>query len=400
MTTLVIKNQGLIEPGDLTLIGSSTKRDDSTKIGMYGSGNKYALAWFLRNNIDIRIFSGTKEIELSHELVKHRDRDVAVLTVDSEKTSITSEMGPEWTGWMALREIISNAIDEGEQEITSAFNIQPHGIENETMIYIPLNNELNKVVREYDYYFAFDRRATYSNDKGSVYLKSEPSTMNFYRKGIRCYDSSTINSEAEDDKYWLDYNLENVHINESRVCSDHERKTQIKDFIRYADELPKEVLVAAIKDNLLSINLNDNHIPLIEELIKDGYTFTSQKMIKVFGEMIMGANDDKTLIIPHYWWESLAKKGILENPFSSKNSDFAETNTYDLSQINYLLMALGLDTDVSVFAGKYEYSNPLLMNNARTQFFIKDTTTESAEHIVALIIKELPTELIIKKFVQ
>lgn len=34
MTHLLIKNKGLVDSYDLTLIGSSTKRNDDTKIGM------------------------------------------------------------------------------------------------------------------------------------------------------------------------------------------------------------------------------------------------------------------------------------------------------------------------------------------------------------------------------
>ena len=387
MTTLVIKNTGLIESGDLTLIGSSTKREDDSKIGMYGSGNKYALAWFLRNNIDIRIFSGLNEIKLSHELVSHRNRQVAVLTVDDIPTSITSEMGPEWTGWMALRELISNAIDEGDYEITTAFNMPAQGVENNTMIHIPLNNELNKVIREYDHYFAFDRKATYSNEHGSVYLKSEPSKLNLYRKGIKCYDE-------KEHETLLDYNLENITISESRVCDAYERSSKIKNFIRSSNNLPKEVLLAAIKDNILSNSFNSQHLTQMKELIADGHTFTSAKLAKLVGQLFGSAD---SLIIPHYWWEALKDAGLVDNPFKEGDVEFIETSTYNLSEVNYHLIALSMD-DLHVFAGKFDYSASVVSNSNKDQFFIKDDTEDSPQILIAKIIKLLPEAYIAKKF--
>lgn len=50
MKYIRIKNQWLIEPQALHLVGASTKRNDASKIGQFGSGNKYAMAYLLRNN--------------------------------------------------------------------------------------------------------------------------------------------------------------------------------------------------------------------------------------------------------------------------------------------------------------------------------------------------------------
>jgi hypothetical protein len=391
MTTLVIKNKGLIESGDLTLIGSSTKRKDDSKIGMYGSGNKYALAWFLRNNINIRIFSGEKEINLSHEIVKHRGMDIAVLTVDGERTSITSEMGPEWTGWMALRELISNAIDEGEHEILTAFNSDAKGLSDNTMIHIPLNNELNVVIRNYDYYFSFDRKPSYSNVNGSVYIKSEPSIQNFYRKGIKCYDE-------KEKKTYLDYNLNNVVISESRVCDMYEKINCIREFIKKSDDIPKDILLMAIKDESISPYFNRAHVPQIKELIKDGYSFTSQKLVKLIGNLFSGADSENTIIIPHNWWEELSKLGIFENPFKFSEVDFIENVEYDFSSVKYILLALGME-EIDVFAGKMDCNTDVVSNNNGNQFFIKDTCDLSPEMIVSKIIKKLPETIIINKII-
>ena len=55
MKYLIITNKGEIEPQALHLVGASTKRGDSSKIGQFGSGNKYALAYLLRNEHEVLI---------------------------------------------------------------------------------------------------------------------------------------------------------------------------------------------------------------------------------------------------------------------------------------------------------------------------------------------------------
>jgi len=385
MTHLVIKNQGLIESGDLTLLGSSTKRDDDTKIGMYGSGNKYALAWFVRNNVDIQIFSGKKEIIISHDLVEHRSRQVAVLTVDGQLTSITSEMGPEWTGWMALREIISNAIDEGDYEITTAFNSNIQGIEDTTMIFIPLNNELNVVVRNYDFYFAFDRKADLENTRGSVYFKSEPSLQNIYRKGIRCFD------EKERLTY-LDWNFDQISISESRVCSDYERDGCIKNFISYSQNMTGHILRHAIMDGVLPRYWRDGLEAPIRELVKEGYKFTTENARKLLGMMFSGAN---ALVIPNDWHKKCVEKGILESLFKFDDLDFVEDHTFDVSQIKYHLMALGME-EIDVFGGKFD--GDIASNNDYTQFYLNEKfRAHDSKELAAKIIKQLPAVYIAKK---
>ena len=51
-----ITNDGEIDSLSLSLVGASTKRADGSKIGFFGSGNEYALALLLRENIDFKIF--------------------------------------------------------------------------------------------------------------------------------------------------------------------------------------------------------------------------------------------------------------------------------------------------------------------------------------------------------
>jgi len=78
------------------------KTGDSSKIGMFGSGNKYAIAYFVRNNIDLKIFTGKDEIKITTEIEKFRDVEFKVISINGQKTSLTTTMGKDWELWHIL----------------------------------------------------------------------------------------------------------------------------------------------------------------------------------------------------------------------------------------------------------------------------------------------------------
>lgn len=206
MKYLRISNQGLIDPKALTLLGASTKRDQSNKIGMFGSGNKYALAYLLRNEIGVRVFAGHNEIKVERKPVEFGDKVFNVIYVNGQETSITDESGPDWVLWQAIREIYSNALDEGEVgfDVTNGISNE----ENKTQFYIEMTSHVERFVENIEHYFAFDKTFLYKNRNGRV-LEKSGDKLNLFRRGIRCYDTEK--------KSIFDYDLQDIEINESRV---------------------------------------------------------------------------------------------------------------------------------------------------------------------------------------
>src|SRR5687767_1934050 len=110
---ILIQNDEEIEIGAFELIGASTKRNQANKIGFFGSGLKYAIAFMLRNAIKFRIFSGLREIVFSTVPETLRDQTFHRIKIDDSVTSFTTSMGPTWTqAWYVVRELYCNAIDE------------------------------------------------------------------------------------------------------------------------------------------------------------------------------------------------------------------------------------------------------------------------------------------------
>ena len=66
---LLIQNKGEIDINALILMGGSTKRNNSSMIGHFGSGNKYSIALLLKNKIGFKIYSGENEIIITTETV-------------------------------------------------------------------------------------------------------------------------------------------------------------------------------------------------------------------------------------------------------------------------------------------------------------------------------------------
>lgn len=101
---LLIENRGEMDVNALILMGGSTKRGDSTKIGHFGSGNKYSIALLMKKGIQFKIFSGKTEFVLTTEKVEFRDKSFDKILVNGKETSLTTDMGPQWDTWMVVRE--------------------------------------------------------------------------------------------------------------------------------------------------------------------------------------------------------------------------------------------------------------------------------------------------------
>lgn len=371
MNYLIIKNRGLIEPEDLYLIGSSTKRQDESKIGMFGSGWKFALAWLMRNDCLPVIFSGTEKINIDFSIVLHRNQPVRVITINDKETSLTSEMGMKWTGWMALREIISNAIDEGDHSINTVWN--PPSFEGEadmTTIMIPMNNELAEVLRNFNNYFSFERIVSYENSIAKIYTKQQASNMVIYRKGIRCYDTNI--------QSLTDFDFNEIDIDENRLTQSYTVHSKTSQFVKCG--VTSSILRHILKDNLLNglpQEANDGIIENLKELLSAGEVFTCPSLQGIGGMLLV---ENPTLMIPNKWYSKLADLGLVKNPFSKFREDagapenFIRTDNRNLNGVKYLLEGLNLsynfmsgvfDRNLAVSGGNVYVNDNNNMNDKR-----------------------------------
>lgn len=209
---LEIKSKGKIDVQAFSLIGASSKRNDDTKIGMYGSGNKYAISTLLRMGIEFYVFSGKEEIKFTTRDQKFRDQDFKVILINGNETSLTTTMGGnDWDSAFApIREIYSNAMDEDEDaEIKEIEVLDPE--EDYTKFYIEMNDEVKHFYNNIGLYFCQkNSRVLFANHLGAIYQNAESDAKaRIFRKGILASNT--------DSKSVFHYNFVDIDINESRV---------------------------------------------------------------------------------------------------------------------------------------------------------------------------------------
>ncbi len=213
---LYISNRGLVEAGALTLLGASVKEGEA--IGKFGSGFKYGIATLIREGYAIRVWSGLREIKIETRPEKFRDREFQVIYVDGERTSITTNTGVEWKVRDAVREIWSNALDEGEAG--RSIN-DPQLAEDRTTIGIELKGEVADMVADWTSYFVHEVKEIESNLYGRILDQPIP---NYFRRGIWI-------CEDREKPALFSYDFRNIDLPESRKIKSHSTAYQVYEVL-------------------------------------------------------------------------------------------------------------------------------------------------------------------------
>jgi len=265
MKYLKIKNNGVIDEKSLYLLGASTKRNDSTKIGMFGSGNKYALAFLLRNDFELSIYAGTEKISISYEVEKLGIQDFKSIVVNGRNTGITTDFGKDWELWQAIREIYCNAIDEGGQTMEYVHEVSPK--ENETHFYISTRPEISNFFANYDSYFGDQKEILFENKHGKI-LKKHDENANLYRRGVKCLNTNKNSI--------FDYDFPNIDIDENRL-------------VKYSwkvDESIWRLIYSCTNKELIKLILFNQSDELLEKSISEWSDLSASNVSDEFKEVL------------------------------------------------------------------------------------------------------------------
>lgn len=209
---LEIKSLGNIDVHAFILIGASTKRDDESKIGFYGSGNKHSVASLLKQGIDFKVFSGEDEITFTTRKQMFRDQEFEVILVNGQETSLTITLGGgDWLNTFApIREIYSNALDEDtDATLNKVTEMIPEA--GYTKFFIEMTTDVEHFYNNLHLYFCNNNpKVLFSNIYGSIFTNTDSGNIRVFRKGI-------LTHLDEKEKAVFHYNFQELDINESRV---------------------------------------------------------------------------------------------------------------------------------------------------------------------------------------
>ena len=247
MNYLQVKNKGEMELEAITLMGATSKDGDSSKIGFFGSGNKYAITCLLRHNIGLIIYSGLKEYLIGQEPVIFRGQEYSRVLVNGLPTSLTTRMGPAWEPWMAIREFYCNAVDEGLITFGAVSEIQGPS-EGETVIYVEVTPEIqNFIDNKGKYLNSLEVRESLQTGYGTVEILESTEGMRF-RKNISCV--------TDTQKSLYSYNFDEISINEARIInSDYTQYERIACALALSQD---EGVIRNVISNINDENLLEN----------------------------------------------------------------------------------------------------------------------------------------------
>lgn len=231
---LKIASTSTTNPVDMFTLGVSTARGVDGKIGQFGSGSLMSTLLWLRLTGESPVFM-LNGVTVTFESRPERTTTGGVFhrvyqSVDGVETplSVALEYGElDWTeAHMALREWVSNALDQGadiETGISKVDNLVCDA--DQVCVFVPMTSEVRKYWQHIDQYFLHFRQL-----ENTVCIpKAKVSACRVYRKGV-------FVRELPHMKTLHDYNFE-FDINECRTGSSDSMEYKITQIL-HGDHSP------------------------------------------------------------------------------------------------------------------------------------------------------------------
>lgn len=320
MKYLKISNEGILDIRLVALMGGTTKSKDEYKIGQFGTGLKYTLAYLFRNNIDFKIFAGTDEVKIHTEIENIRNEDFEIICINGQRTSITTKMGEDWQAWMIVRELWCNALDEGGAMRDVVTEFTP--VEGQTQFYLQVDILFNEVINNWGNYFIHNQLPLCENEYYKIYGGGD--ALRIYKQGVLIHQNN-------EQKSLFSYDVKNADINELREFRGHAMRE-----VAYALSMANKEVAAYLLDNVTK-----NHFEGADDMDYNWYQPKwSEAWVEVLGTAklihpkavddakAMGITlDEKSLIVvPRCLFSALTKQfdGISSLRIAAKAGEFHE----------------------------------------------------------------------------
>jgi len=338
---LMIENKGIAPQEAFEILGLSDSREDSVKIGQFGSGAKMSIILLLRAGLNpvVTSDSDTYAFYTEHTTSKLGNFDRVCYrhsnsegTVENTTSYSTGAGELDWAEeGMAIREFISNALDQSDQKwdkIKVEYADEVESRKGYTRIFVPLNKAITDyVVNLRKYFLHLD-----NNEKETIFIKDSPSYPRLYRQGVFVKKLTRRVS-------LLDYNGDSgMKIDESRNLDSSSMESHCVKILNSAPKAMKYV-VGQLADNtrtffeseFSSFMIDSSHAArAFTSLYGESAVITDNSILKER----LAAKGILAIEFPYGWCQAMADGGITRanSMLSSLEQNGIKAEPADLSQ--------------------------------------------------------------------